>query len=76
MSLALGEVKGFLDGLREAGLEGILAQPKSQLQDLKMKRALISMINLITEPGGLSERAGGLTDEEEATLIKAMLLLS
>lgn len=78
MGLALGEVKDFIDGLREAGIESLLAQPKAQLQDVKLKRHIIGLINMITgggEPNGLAERAGGLTDEEEALLIKAMLLL-
>lgn len=79
MSQALGEVKSFLDDLKTTGIENILAAPKAQLQDVKLKRSLIAMINLVTgggEENGLAQRAGGLTEDEETTVLKAMMLLN
>jgi hypothetical protein len=73
MSDALGEIRDFVDELARLNLGELLQPTRNKVQDLKLKAHLTAVLRLLVGPNSVSERAGGLTEEEEAIVLKAMV---
>jgi hypothetical protein len=73
MVLALDEIKGYLEGTRRKEqlldkVQGVNSRLE-RVEYLKLKTHLASVLNILCGP--ISERAGGLTGDEEAVALKA-----
>jgi hypothetical protein len=81
MAGALEEVKNFIEGLRDDGVETLMTSAsKSQVLAWKAKALLyrthlIALLNLLANPQSVVTRGGGLDPEEEAVVMKAWLAI-
>jgi hypothetical protein len=76
MSMALSEVKAFIDELASLNLGAVLQGTQQQVDAAKYKANLIAVLRLLTQPGSVADRAGGLTEEEDLVVMKAVMTLT
>jgi hypothetical protein len=79
MAGALNEIKEFIEGLRDGGVEAVIESSgkaealKWKAEAIKYRMQLVSVLNMLSAHDSTVNRLGGLSEEEKAVVMKAWL---